>query len=262
MLDLQQVTLHQGTSTVLDDVSLRMSPSDFIAVVGPNGAGKSTLLRVALGLLRPTSGTVRVEGVPVHHLAAHERAARLAWLPQRLGITEPIPVLELVAAARYRFPESHAASLEAARSALERVQASAFASRTYTQLSGGEQQKVAIAALLSQEPRLVLMDEPASYLDPAQQIELYRLVGQLWRAGLGILCVTHDVNVLSHAVEPEESRRIQVVGLEAGRIRFTARYDAPELGEQLGSLFRVEVQSVQLHGRRFFASGPLSARQP
>jgi iron complex transport system ATP-binding protein len=262
MLELQHVTLRQGPHTLLDDISLRMSPSDFIAVVGPNGAGKSTLLRVALGLLPITSGTVRLGGRPIHRIPARERAARLAWLPQRINVAEPIPVIELVAAARYRFRESHAASLEAARSALSKVQALAFASREYTRLSGGEQQRVAIAALLAQEPLLLLLDEPASYLDPAQQIEFYRLIGRLWRAGLGILCVTHDVNILSHAVQPEEAGRLQVVGLESGSFRFTTPYNAPKLGEQLGELFRVEVQSLHLGGRRFFASGPLAARQP
>ena len=124
------------------------------------------------------------------------------------------------------------------------------------------EQRVAIAALLAQEPQWVLLDEPASYLDPAQQMELYRLIGQLWREGMGILCVTHDVNILSHAVRPSEAGSLQVMGLEAGKLRFTTSYDAPELGERLGALFRVEIQSLQLGGRRFFASAPLAASQP
>jgi len=256
-LSLSEVEVTSRGQALLRGASLRLAPSDFVAVVGPNGAGKTTLLRTALGLLRPSRGEATVAGRPVWQLSPRERAAHLAWLPQRIQVVEPVTALELVAAARYRFAEGHEASVAKAREALERVNAGGFAARRFTELSGGEQQRVAVAGLLAQETPLVLLDEPANNLDPAQQIELYALVGRLWRAGLGVLCVTHDVNVLSHAAGPDGAGRVRVVGMARGQVAFESPYDAADLGERLGGLFGVRMQEVAVDGRRVFAPLPL-----
>ncbi|RKH02665.1 ABC transporter ATP-binding protein [Corallococcus sp. CA053C] len=260
-LTLDTVTVRARGRTLLDGVSLRVAPGDFVAIVGPNGAGKTTLLRVALGLLRPDAGHARVDGRDVSGLAPRERAALLAWLPQRLEAAEPITALEQVVAARYRFPESRRASETAALRALAEVGAQDFASRPVTELSGGERQRVAVAGLLAQETPLVLLDEPANFLDPAQQLELYTRVGHLWRAGRGLLCVTHDVNVLTHARAPS-TRAPRVVGLTEGRVVFDLDYDAPDLGEHLGALFGVRMHSTSVDGHRVFVGLPRSGGAP
>ncbi len=103
-----------GSARLLDAVDLRAEPGEFLAVVGPNGAGKSTLLRALLGLARPASGTVTVGDRPVTTLGGRERAGLLSWLPQRDAGVEPVRVVDRVAAARFRFAEGRAASLQAA----------------------------------------------------------------------------------------------------------------------------------------------------
>ncbi|MBN8232069.1 ABC transporter ATP-binding protein [Corallococcus macrosporus] len=260
-LTLDAVTVRARGRTLLDGVSLRVAPGDFVAIVGPNGAGKSTLLRVALGLLRPDSGHALVDGQDVSGLAPRARAARLAWLPQRLEAAEPITALEQVVSARYRFPESRRASETAAHKALAEVGAASFAMRPITELSGGERQRVAVAGLLAQETPLVLLDEPANFLDPAHQLELYTRMGHLWRAGRGILCVTHDVNVLTHARAPGSSAP-RVVGLFQGRVAFELPYDAPELGDRLGELFGVRMHATSVDGHRVFVGLPRSGGSP
>ncbi|NBD12019.1 MULTISPECIES: ABC transporter ATP-binding protein [Corallococcus] len=260
-LTLEAVTVRARGRTLLDGVSLRVTPGDFVAIVGPNGAGKSTLLRVALGLLQPDAGHALVDGQDVAKLAPRERAARLAWLPQRLEAAEPITALEQVVSARYRFPESRRASEAAAHQALAEVGAASFALRPITELSGGERQRVAVAGLLAQETPLVLLDEPANFLDPAQQLDLYARMGQLWRAGRGILCVTHDVNVLAHTHAPGTPAP-RVVGLFQGRVAFDSRLDAPDLGEQLGALFGVRMHGMHVEGHRVFVGLPRSGGTP
>ncbi|RKH12059.1 ABC transporter ATP-binding protein [Corallococcus sp. CA047B] len=260
-LTLDTVTVRARGRTLLEGVSLHVAPGEFVAIVGPNGAGKSTLLRVALGLLRPDSGHARVEGRDVAGLPPRERAALLAWLPQRLETAEPITALEQVVAARYRFPESRRASETAAQRALAEVGAQDFASRPVTELSGGERQRVAMAGLLAQETPWVLLDEPANFLDPAQQMELYTRMGQLWRAGRGLICVTHDVNVLTHVRLPG-TRAPRVVGLAQGRVVFDADYDAPDLGEHLGALFGVRMHSTSVDGHRVFVGLPQGGGTP
>ncbi|MCP3104471.1 ABC transporter ATP-binding protein [Myxococcus sp. K15C18031901] len=257
LLEVSGATVRKGGRVLLDDVSLRVAPGDFVAVVGPNGAGKTTLMRVALGLQRPDAGRATVRGRDVSALSPRERAAFVAWLPQRVQVSEPITALEHVAAARYRFQEPRRRSEEAAREALSRVQAEALAARPVTELSGGEQQRVAVAALLAQEAPWVLLDEPANFLDPAQQLELYALVGRLWRAGKGVLCITHDINVLAHALEPGAAGRLRVVGLAGGRVAFESHYDAPELGAELGRVFGVRMGDVRVEGRRVFVGLPV-----
>lgn len=261
-LEFKELTVTAGGKRILDRVSFRLEQGDLLVLVGPNGAGKTTLIRSALSLTRPAGGSVEISGVPAVRYRGRERAGRIAWLPQHGVIVEPVESLELVAAARFRFDETRDRSLEAARRALDRVRAGEFARRKVTELSGGEQQRVAIAALLAQEAPLLLLDEPANHLDPAQQVEVYGLIGELWREGLGVLCITHDVNLLARAAERAPGRAIRVVGLATGRVAFQLAYDDPGLGDALESLFATGIRTVQVNGHRYFltAGRPVSGR--
>ncbi|HYQ03838.1 MAG TPA: metal ABC transporter ATP-binding protein [Polyangiaceae bacterium] len=247
-LEFVDLSVKLGQRTLLDHVSLRLAPGEFVALIGPNGAGKTTLLKAALALRTPSSGSVRLANAEVSALDAKARAALIAWLPQHIRAEEPVTSLESVAAARYRFRESHADSRRAAARALDRVGASQYAERRVTELSGGERQRVAFACLIAQEADILLFDEPANHLDPAQQLDIYRLLGELWREGRSILCINHDVNLL-HQVG--DAARLRVVGLRAGKLVFDAAFDAPALPEQIGTLFGVEMESVQGSEQRF-----------
>jgi iron complex transport system ATP-binding protein len=251
MSELQFVDLSVRVRALalLDRVTLRVGKGELIALIGPNGAGKTTLLKTALGLRVPSSGSVTLAGVPVAALDARKRAALIGWLPQHVRAEEPVTGLQSVAAARYRFRESHARSVRAAERSLSRVGASQYAERRVTELSGGERQRVAFACLLAQEAEILLFDEPGNHLDPAQQLDVYRLLGELWREGRTILCINHDVNLL-HQVG--DAGRVRVVGLRAGRLELDAPFVAPELPARLGDLFGVELDSLESAGRRFF----------
>ncbi|MEO8904639.1 MAG: ATP-binding cassette domain-containing protein [Polyangiaceae bacterium] len=247
-LEFQTLSVKLGPRTLLDAVNLRVERGEFVALIGPNGAGKTTLLKTALALLLPSSGEVRVQGQPTAQLDARARAAALAWLPQHIRADEPVTGLETVAAARFRFQESHAASQKAAEKALQRVSAGAYGARRMTELSGGERQRVAFACLVAQDARTLLFDEPANHLDPAQQLEVYRLLGELWREGRSVLCINHDVNLLQQV---GDSERVRIVGLRAGRIAFEATLADPALPAQLGALFGIEMDAVFSNGQRF-----------
>ncbi len=243
------VSVKVGERTLLDRITLRVGKGELVALIGPNGAGKTTLLKAALALRTPTAGSVCLADEPVARLDARKRAGLIAWLPQHIRAEEPVTSLESVAAARYRFRESHAASRRAAEQALSRVGASQYAERRVTELSGGERQRVAFACLVAQEADILLFDEPANHLDPAQQLDVYRLLGELWREGRSILCINHDVNLL-HQVG--DAARVRVVGLRAGRVAFEAPFDAPTLPARLGELFGVQMDSVHSNEQRFF----------
>ena len=247
-LEFQALSVKIRNRTLLDSVSLRVERGDFVALIGPNGAGKTTLLKTALALLAPSAGEVRILEQPAAQLDARARAAAIAWLPQHIRADEPVTGLETVAAARFRFRESHAASQKAAEIALARVGASAYAERRMTELSGGERQRVAFACLVAQDARTLLFDEPANHLDPAQQLDVYRLLGELWREGRTVLCINHDVNLLQQV---GNAARVRVVGLREGRVAFEAKLADPELPEQLGALFGIEMNAILSDGQRF-----------
>ncbi len=253
-LVLDQVSVRSGDRTLLDRASLELERGGFVALVGPNGAGKTTLLRAALGLVPLAGGHVRVSGADLTALDARARAAELAWLPQHSLPADALPVREAVMAARYRFHETPVTARLAAERALERVGLAHLADAPLARLSGGERQRVAIAALLAQEARFLLLDEPANHLDPAQQAETYALLGTLVKDGAGILCVTHDVNLLAYtAASP------RVLGLAASTLRFALDYRAAELPVRLSELFGVRMLSLVAGGGRVIVPAPPGA---
>ncbi len=256
-LEFRELSVNIGERTLLDRITLRVAPGEFVALIGPNGAGKTTLLKAALALRAPSAGSVLLGGRDVNALAGRARAAAIGWLPQQIRADEPVTALESVAAARFRFSESHARSRTAAVRALARVAGSAYAERPITQLSGGERQRVAFACLLAQEPEVLLFDEPANHLDPAQQLEVYRLLGELWREGRTLVCINHDVNLLRQVRDAE---RVRVIGLRDGRIAFDARFADPDLPAHLGALFEIRMDALEGDGQRFIVPRPRSER--
>lgn len=231
----------------LEGVDFELRPGECWVVVGPNGAGKSTLLRTLLGLERPTEGRVLSGERPLDELNPAERAASAAWLPQRPELGDAVRTIELVASARYRFGEAHAASLSHARRALGAVDALELAERRTDRISGGELQRALLATLLAQEAPLLLVDEPANHLDPSHQIAVYQRLGALWRQGLGLLVVTHDINLATLLGPPE---RVRVLGLSSGRAAFETTLDAPDLVAELAALYSVPLVAVEVGGTR------------
>jgi iron complex transport system ATP-binding protein len=244
-ITLNDVSVLAGKATLLDQVRLSVDSGEFVALVGPNGAGKSTLLRTVLSLQGVTSGEVSVGGNDVASMSGRERAKHLGWLPQHGGPNEALPVIELVLAARFRFDEPRARAREAAALSLRELGVDHLAERLLTTLSGGEAQRVGLAILHAQEADTYLLDEPANHLDPAQQMRTYRHLGEQWRQGKAVLCVTHDVNLLSHVLVPGSTASVRVVGMRSGRPVFDTSLADETLSERLGDLFGVTVHALE-----------------
>ncbi len=238
LLEIQELVVSRGARRVLDEITLSVASRERVAVIGPNGAGKTTLMRAILGLLSVESGNILLDGLPTRKLTALERAAKVAWLPQQALADEPISAIEFIRAARFRFGEGDRAACDAALSALKRVGADAWAQRLVTQLSGGEQQRVALAALFAQEAKLLLADEPANHLDPAQQASAWRLLTQA-AATSAIVVITHDINLVPLLGDPSQTR---IVALNRGRIAFDVRANDPSLPRRLHELYGIEMQ--------------------
>lgn len=261
--ELRAVDVEVGTKSILSGVDLAIESGELVVLVGPNGAGKSTVLRTLVGRIQPNAGQALLDGRDVRRYSGPDRAARVAWLPQMTEVREPIRVLDLVVAARFRFRESHLASESAARRALEALGIADLAERRWPGLSGGERQRIALAGLWAQEAPLLLLDEPANHLDPTHQIDTYRWIARLARKGHGVLCVTHDVDLIGWLADPGSidslplpAHPLRVVGIREGRIHFDLPWSGDEIRDALTDLFGVPFEPVEIGGRRRLLVSP------
>ncbi len=251
-LTVSELQVVRGGRALLDGINLDVHAGELVIVAGPNGAGKSTLVGALFGWTSIDGGAVECEGTPVGKLSGVERAARLGWLPQRAALAEPMPVIEQVMAARFRMRESRAQRLQHAYEALEEVGLRHLAERDGTSLSGGEAQRVSLAALIAQDARTWLLDEPANHLDPKVQTELMQIVLGEWRCGKTVVLVTHDPDRVLARVTDGPAR---VVGLREGRVMFELSAHADSLPEALSDLYDVPVTAIMVGGRRRFLFG-------
>lgn len=185
---------------VLRDVSLDVRQGELVAVTGPNGGGKTTLLKIALGRLAPATGIAEIDGRAVGSWSRRALARVAAVLPQSEQVAFPIRVRDAVMFGRYPHLSSWGGEgprdRDAVSAALERCDAADLAERWVHTLSGGEWQRVRIARALAQEPRILILDEPASSLDIRHAMEVFDLVASLARdAGMAVLVVTHHINL-------------------------------------------------------------------
>lgn len=201
----------------LKPVSVEMRAGECWGVVGPNGAGKSTLLRIAAGLRSPGGGRVLLDNRPLASMPPIERARAIAFLPQNPPADLPLPVGDVVLMGR--FPHRRmglfedAADRKVAEDVMRLTHTSAFAARALSTLSGGEAQRVHLAAALAQKPRVLLLDEPTASLDLRHQLAIFSLLRDLARReGLLVVIVTHDLNLAagfcSHVLLLDDGRSI------------------------------------------------------
>jgi putative ABC transport system ATP-binding protein len=183
--------------TVLKDIALKVQPGEFVSVVGPSGSGKSTLLNMITGIDRPTSGEVLVSGEAVHRLSQN-RLAR--WRGRNVGVIfqffQLLPTLTILEnvilpmdfCSVYRGRERKARAMHL----LEQVNIAEHAHKLPSALSGGEQQRAAIARALANDPPLVVADEPTGNLDTATSAQVFALFEALVAQGKTVVVVTHD----------------------------------------------------------------------
>lgn len=189
-----------GKPDFLGPITLSVQPGECWAIVGPNGAGKSTLLRLMGGLWRPRAGVVSIDGTDIQALGHRNRARRVAYVPQAPPADIDLSVRDVVLLGR--FPHRSLGLFESAgdhriaEEALELSGTLALADRPMRTLSGGEAQRVHLAAALAQQPRLLLLDEPTASLDLQHQLAIFGLLrDRAQDEGLPVVVVTHDVNL-------------------------------------------------------------------
>ncbi len=245
VISIENVVVSYRENVALRGISLEVKAGEFVGIVGPNGAGKTTLLTIVNGLGRPSSGRVSVLG---HHLSqgnGHSLRRKVGYVAQVENIDPrmPLTVRELVMIGRYgvlgllRRPGKH--DWQIVDEMLELVGMTSLARRPIGHLSGGEQQRVAIARCLAQEPQLFLLDEPTASLDWKAQTEILELVKQIHDfRRLTTLFVTHDLGALPVACD-------RLILMKEGFIKSQGSPDELLSNENLSQLYDMPISTVE-----------------
>ena len=195
-IEIRTLSFSYGSHQVLHDVNVTIPDGTLVNVLGPNGVGKSTLFRCILGLNKEYEGEILVNGHDMRTLSIAERAKEISYIPQSHAPVYDYEVLDVVLMSTgadlgmLRTPGPR--HKKQAWRALERIGIEHLAFRTYTQISGGEQQLVLVARALAQNAKTIIMDEPTSALDYGNTVRVLSCVRQLAREGLSIMQSTHQ----------------------------------------------------------------------
>lgn len=199
MISCNNISVNIGDKSLIEDISCDITQGDYLCIVGPNGSGKSTFLKTLIGILPTDRGEITIDHLRITQYS-HKKLARLiSYVPQTGGNHLTFKVEEFVRMARYSyhhvFSEWQSADQEAVESALTITGCHPFRSRKMSSLSGGECQRVMIAAALAQDTPVLLLDEPTAFLDPHHQVAVHQLIQKLnQQLNKTIIEVTHDIN--------------------------------------------------------------------
>jgi iron complex transport system ATP-binding protein len=199
-LKIEGIDCYYDSTKILENVCFSVQTGTFLGILGPNGSGKTTLLKSISRVLKPHKGTILLDQANIYKMKTPEVAKNMAVVPQDSSIAFSFTALQIVLMGRSphlsRLQTETEKDMEIAKKAMEYTGTWSLAQRLVTELSGGERQRVIIARALTQEPKVLLLDEPTSHLDISNQLEIMNLLKQLClEKKLLIVGVFHDFNL-------------------------------------------------------------------
>ncbi len=241
LLELREVSVPLGSCEVVSDVNLQVRAGEVVALVGANGSGKTTLLRAALGLVR-CRGEVRWNG---DDRAVRDRSAmaKLAgYVPQTPTELGELSVWDSIAIGLDGAFGLSREETERVDEAARLMDVTQLLDRTMTTLSGGQKQRVYLARALVRGPAMLVLDEPATFLDVRHQVELHERLTTLARErGAGVLMASHDLNLASTHAD-------RIVLMKAGRVMADDAPDRVLTEENVSNAFGLELKRVEVDG--------------
>jgi iron complex transport system ATP-binding protein len=244
ILEAQRISGGYGRLPIVKDIFLDLRSGEWLSLVGANGSGKSTFLRLLSRILEPTQGIVLLDGRSIHQQPAKQVAQQLALLPQQQVIPEGLTVEQLVALGRtphqawWQWELSEADRIQV-NTAIAQTQLENYRDRPVEELSGGERQRAFLALALAQDPKILLLDEPTTYLDVHYQLELLELLRHLNQThNLTIVTVLHELNL---AVRYSDRMAL----LKDGYLRAIGTVREVVTPEQLAIVFGIEAMLLE-----------------
>lgn len=242
MIELKEIRYSYDQEPVLNGLSVVLSQKDFTVILGPNGAGKSTLLYTIMGFLKPQSGEILLEGKSLSAYKRGELARKMAFVAQESVFSFDYTVQDMILMGRYPYQgllENLAPrDLEMARKAMASLGLTEYAQRWYSQLSGGEKQRVLLARALAQETDYILLDESLSQLDINHQIEIMSLLSRIQKEqGKGIVLISHNLNLAANFAS-------RMILLKQGVLMGSGNPEEMMQPELLQQVFGLELQTT------------------
>ena len=238
LLTIDGIDCSYGSVNVLKDVNFAVKSGEFLGILGPNGSGKTTLLRSISRVLKPHKGTILIDDKDIYGMKTVDVAKQLAVVPQETPVTFDFTALEVVLMGRNphmpRFKMESKEDVDIAKNSMELTRTWEFADRPVTELSGGERQRVIIARALTQEPKILLLDEPTTHLDISNQLEIMDLINNLCETKkLLIIAVFHDFNLAARYCE-------SIILLNEGEIVAVGKSNETLTSENVRKVFSVD----------------------
>jgi iron complex transport system ATP-binding protein len=238
VLTIDGVDCSYGSVDVLKNVDFAVESGEFVGILGPNGSGKTTLLKSISRVLKPKMGAILIDTADIYSMKSVDVAKQLAVVPQTTPVTFDFTALEVVLMGRNphmpRFKMESKKDLEIAKKSMELTHTWDFADRPVTELSGGERQRVIIARALTQEPQILLLDEPTTHLDISNQLEIMDLIKHLCETKkLLIVAVFHDFNLAARYCD-------SIILLKDGKIVAVGKSDETLTSENVKKVFNVD----------------------
>lgn len=250
MLLTKNITYEHSNSFQLNDINLDIQKGEIISLVGPNGSGKSTLLRVISRLIKPEDGGIILDGEMIETMKNKDVAKKLAMLPQIQEQQSDLTVYELIEFGRYPHQKSHNKLMKEDKEiidwAIDVTNLNTYRNRMLHSLSGGERQRAWIALAIAQRPKVLLLDEPTTFLDIAYQLDVMELVQHLNKElGMTILMVLHDINQAARYSD-------RIVVMKDGLIQYDGIPQCVLCREMFQSVFHIDASIHRENGNTFF----------
>jgi iron complex transport system ATP-binding protein len=239
ILRLKDVWFSWKDHSIIKGINLSVRRGEFLGIIGPNGAGKTTLLRLIAGLIKPSQGSIHLDGRPLGRMTRREVAREIAMVPQKPATEFAFSVQDVVNMGRYphrgRFEMQSKQDLAIVQDAMRLTETSQLADRPITEISGGEQQRVILARALAQDPKILLLDEPTSNLDPLYQLQVLKVVRGRVEKGIAVVSPMHDLELASRFCD-------RLILLKGGTILAEGSPEQVLVPEHLRTGFRVKAK--------------------
>lgn len=249
VMRLKNIGYNYGQEWSLKGIDLSLRPGEIVGILGPNGSGKSTLLKIMDGIIKPMEGEIIIDDKPFHDMKRFEFARQVAMVAQENHFRFSFTAAEVALMGRYphmrRLQFEGRRDMEIAFNALKATQTLHLADRSIHDLSEGEKQRVFIARALAQEPRIILLDEPTSFLDLKFKREIFLLISSLCREK------EHSVALVSHDIDLAAQYCSRVIMLKNGRVHAEGTPDEVVTVANIEAVYECPV-TVDMH--------PLSGR--
>lgn len=235
----EQIALSYGKQQILKNVSINVHEKEFVGIIGPNGSGKSTLLKCIYRVLKPEQGCVCLGGEELLRMPYRESAQKMAVVAQHNYYNFEFSVREVVLMGRtpHKKPleQDNAEDYRIVEEALKTVGMASFAERSFSTLSGGEQQRVILARALAQQTKCLILDEPTNHLDITHQLQLMKLVKQL---DVTVISAIHDLNIAASFCD-------KIYTLKEGQIVGIGKPEEVLTREFIREIYQVETEIVK-----------------